>query len=111
LSERAITPEEHAAYYKILNRHNASLLNYLFIASGDDCVIWVQRKMTPYIIRSIRSLTSTKSDKDQEKGVGQVIKEIRVSEPMRIDFCSKWSYPSSSGIKFFRNINNCVKNS
>jgi len=56
-------------------------------------------------------LTSTKSDKPQEKGVGQVIKEIRVSEPHRIDFCSKWSYPTPNGIKFFRNINNCVKNS
>lgn len=111
IDDNAITAEEHRLYYTTLTSFNAHDLNYLFIASGDDCVIWVQKKLTPYLVRAIRNLTSTKSDKPQRRGVGQVIKEIRVSEPHRIDFCSKWSYPTPNGIKFFRNINNCVKNS
>jgi len=95
---------------------NMHQLPYAFIASGDDCVIWMPKKMEKYILESISKLAHTTPNPSSSKpvteyGIGQVIKKVTVSSAFVIEFCSKWTTISNGKLMILRKIDNCICNS
>jgi len=58
------------------------------IASGDDVCCWIEETRVKDYKKSLFELTHTKTD-EVSKGLGQCIKELKISEWWDMDFCSK----------------------
>lgn len=69
--------------------HRANIDNYFLAAAGDDVVCWVEALDAHRYAASIRRLTSSDPDTPAKLGIGQCIKEIKISQWWDIDFCSK----------------------
>jgi hypothetical protein len=80
------------AYHEYLC-HKAKIddLQKFVIASGDDVCCWISESKVEAYKQAINTYTHTGTD-DVSKGLGQCIKEMKVSDWWDMDFCSKRCY-------------------
>lgn len=64
------------------------------VASGDDACVWISRRYHAGYLEQIDLLTAKNTNRNQ-RGLGQCIKEIKVSHCLDMDFCSKVCFGSS----------------
>lgn len=76
-------------YHKyMMHKANISPQEYYIAAAGDDVVAWIPSNRVEHYLHSIQKYTSTDTE-EAKKGIGQCIKEWKVSDWWDIDFCSK----------------------
>lgn len=77
--------------YHMFMLHEAKVekSQYFVVASGDDVCVWINSEHLDKYLNSMKCLTASNTD-EQKKGLGQCIKEIKVSQFWDMDFCSKF---------------------